>query len=65
MYCCAMKDTVLILSGGMDSTTLLYDYQERIALLQATGKSNKKTRKTKWHYLFSLFLFVIIIDAYI
>jgi len=27
-----MKDTVLILSGGMDSTTLLYDYQERIAL---------------------------------
>ena len=37
----------------------------RQALLQATGKSNKKTRKTKWHYLFSLFLFVIIIDAYI
>mgnify|MGYP002521662194 CR=1 FL=1 len=27
-----MKDTILILSGGMDSTTLLYDYQERIAL---------------------------------
>ncbi len=27
-----MKDTVLIVSGGMDSTTLLYDYQERIAL---------------------------------
>ena len=26
------KDTILILSGGMDSTTLLYDYQERIAL---------------------------------
>lgn len=27
-----MKDTVLILSGGMDSTTLLYDCAERIAL---------------------------------
>ena len=26
------KDTVLILSGGMDSTTLLYDQKERIAL---------------------------------
>lgn len=27
-----MKDSVIILSGGMDSTTLLYDEQERIAL---------------------------------
>ena len=27
-----MKDSILILSGGMDSTTLLYDEQERIAL---------------------------------
>ena len=27
-----MKDSVLILSGGMDSVTLLYDYRERIAL---------------------------------
>ena len=26
------KDTILILSGGMDSVTLLYDYKERIAL---------------------------------
>ena len=25
-----MKDSILILSGGMDSTTLLYDQQERI-----------------------------------
>ncbi len=27
-----MKDSVLILSGGVDSTTLLYDEQDRIAL---------------------------------
>ena len=27
-----MKDSLLILSGGVDSTTLLYDEQERIAL---------------------------------
>jgi 7-cyano-7-deazaguanine synthase len=27
-----VKDSILILSGGMDSTTLLYDYQERIAM---------------------------------
>lgn len=27
-----MKDSIIILSGGMDSTTLLYDYCDRIAL---------------------------------
>ena len=27
-----MKDSILILSGGMDSVTLLHDYKERIAL---------------------------------
>lgn len=27
-----MKDSVIILSGGVDSITLLYDYQDRIAL---------------------------------
>lgn len=27
-----MKDSVIILSGGMDSVTLLHDYRERIAL---------------------------------
>ena len=26
------KDSIIILSGGMDSVTLLYDYQDRIAL---------------------------------
>ena len=28
----SMKDTILIYSGGMDSTTLLYEYQERISI---------------------------------
>ena len=27
-----MKDSIIILSGGMDSVTMLYDYAERIAL---------------------------------
>ena len=27
-----MKDSILILSGGVDSVTMLYDYQEQIAL---------------------------------
>ena len=27
-----MKDSLLVYSGGMDSTTMLYEYQERIAL---------------------------------
>ena len=27
-----MKDSVIIVSGGMDSITLLHDYKDRIAL---------------------------------
>lgn len=27
-----MKDSILVLSGGLDSTTMLYEYRERIAL---------------------------------
>ena len=27
-----MKDSILILSGGVDSTTMLYDYKDRIAM---------------------------------
>ena len=40
-----MKDTVLILSGGMDSTTLLYDYQERIALAVSFDYGSKHNAK--------------------
>ena len=28
----AMKDTLMVVSGGMDSTTMLYEYADRIAL---------------------------------
>lgn len=27
-----MKDSIIVVSGGMDSITLLYDYKDRIAL---------------------------------
>ena len=48
-----MKDSVLILSGGMDSTTLLYDEKERIALAVSFDYgSNHNAREipfAKWH----------------
>ena len=36
-----MKDSILILSGGMDSTTLLYDQQDRIAVAVTFGYGSK------------------------
>lgn len=48
-----MKDCVLILSGGVDSTTLLYDYRERIALAVSYDYgSNHNAREipfAQWH----------------
>ncbi len=48
-----MKDSVLILSGGMDSTTMLYDYQERIGLAVSFdygGNHNaKEIPLAAWH----------------
>ena len=47
------KDTILILSGGMDSTTLLYDERERIALAVSFDYgSNHNARElpfARWH----------------
>jgi 7-cyano-7-deazaguanine synthase in queuosine biosynthesis len=41
-----MKDTILIYSGGMDSTTMLYEYQERIAIAVSFDYgSNHNTRE--------------------
>ena len=39
------KDTVLILSGGMDSVTMLYDYQEKIALAVTFDYGSKHNAK--------------------
>lgn len=47
------KDSILILSGGMDSVTLLYDYQDSIALaLSFDYGSNHNAREipfARWH----------------
>ena len=43
------KDAVIILSGGMDSTTLLYEYQERIAVaITFDYGSNHNKREAKY-----------------
>lgn len=48
-----MKDSVLILSGGMDSTTLLYDMRERIALAVSFDYGSNHNAKeipfARWH----------------
>ena len=48
-----MKDTLLILSGGVDSTTLLYDEQERIALAVSFDYGSKHNAReipfAQWH----------------
>ena len=40
-----MKDSVIIVSGGMDSVTMLYDYQERIALAVTFDYGSKHNAK--------------------
>jgi len=48
-----MKDSVLILSGGVDSTTLLYDEQERIALAISFDYGSRHNARelpfAQWH----------------
>ena len=48
-----MKDSILILSGGVDSTTLLYDEQERIALAISFDYGSKHNARkipfARWH----------------
>ena len=40
-----MKDSIIILSGGMDSVTMLYDYAERIALAISFDYGSNHNRK--------------------
>ena len=40
-----MKDSVLIVSGGMDSVTMLYEYRERIALAMSFDYGAKHNKK--------------------
>lgn len=48
-----MQDSIIILSGGMDSTTMLYDYKDRIALALSFDYGSKHNEKelayAKWH----------------
>jgi len=48
-----VKDSVLILSGGVDSTTLLYDYRDRIALALSFHYGSKHNGRelpfAAWH----------------
>ena len=47
------KDALLILSGGMDSTTLLYEMKERIALAVSfdygSNHNSKEIVCARWH----------------
>ena len=47
------KDSVIILSGGVDSVTLLYDEQERIALAISFDYGSKHNAReipfARWH----------------
>ncbi|MBR1548836.1 MAG: 7-cyano-7-deazaguanine synthase QueC [Prevotella sp.] len=50
---CTEKDSVLILSGGVDSTTMLYEERERIALAITFDYGSKHNAReipfAKWH----------------
>ncbi len=39
------KDTILVLSGGMDSTTMLYEYRDRIALAVSFDYGSNHNKK--------------------
>ncbi|MGN1247291.1 MAG: 7-cyano-7-deazaguanine synthase, partial [Paludibacteraceae bacterium] len=40
-----MKDSIIVLSGGLDSTTLLYEYQARIALAVSFDYGSNHNRR--------------------
>jgi len=48
-----MKDAILILSGGVDSTTMLYEFRERIAFAVSfhygSNHNDREIACAKWH----------------
>lgn len=48
-----MKDSILVLSGGMDSVTMLHDYKERIAVAvtfdYGSNHNAREAECAKWH----------------
>ena len=48
-----MKDSLLVLSGGLDSTTMLYEYKDNIALAVSFNYGSNHNQKeiafAKWH----------------
>ena len=48
-----MKDSIIIVSGGMDSVTLLYDFKDRIALVisfdYGSNHNAKEIPFARWH----------------
>ena len=48
-----MKDSIIIVSGGMDSVTLMYEYKDRIALALTFDYHSRHAEKeitcAKWH----------------
>ena len=48
-----MKDSILIYSGGMDSTTMMYEYRDRIAIALSFDYGSKHNAKelecASWH----------------
>ena len=44
-----MKDSVIIVSGGMDSITMLYEFKDRIALGISFDYGSNQHRP--WHFL--------------
>lgn len=48
-----MKDSIIVVSGGMDSVTMLYEYRERIALAVSFDYGSKHNEKeiafARWH----------------
>lgn len=47
------KDSILVLSGGMDSTTMLYDYKDRIAVAvtfhYGSNHNEREAECARWH----------------